>query len=311
MPLLLLKVDGDPSSCDCFKPSMSSTAYFAHRKFFDFRDRASASASASLGALAVPEPIADRAGDAAAPVTNSYFSSAEWTDTWNIQRWSTGDGLVFRANSANNMYFARDNSTDADTPTYLTMRTVRQSDYQSTSEFQTSSAQYQFLSLRMYARTRGSPGAVTAMFTYRGGEPVQEADIEIRTERPESEVQYTNQPSYDAHNDADNPKATRIVDMATPWTTWQEHRYDWTPELSEWYVDGARVASISFQAPIDPAAVIFNVWGNDGAWSGKMPAGGAAEMDIQWIDLAYNNTDEPAASSSCSRICVVDELLLS
>ncbi|KAI1634391.1 concanavalin A-like lectin/glucanase domain-containing protein [Biscogniauxia mediterranea] len=295
------------SSCDCFKASSSSEAYFAHHKFFDFRNKGSGSSSVSGSALAVPQPITDRDQDTAAPVTNAYFSSDEWTDTWDIQNWSTGDGPVFRANSKNNMYFAQDSGSAS---SYLTMRTTRQNDYQSTSEFQTTSADYQFLSIRMYARTRGSPGAVTAMFTYLGSSPVQEADIEIRTERPTHEAQYTNQPSYSDEDDSENPNATSIVNMATPWTDWQEHRYDWTPGLSEWYVNGEKVASITFQAPVDPTTLIFNVWGDGGVWSGKMAPGGAAQMDIQWIDLAYNNTEQ-AAISSCSHVCIVDELLSS
>ncbi|KAI5917350.1 concanavalin A-like lectin/glucanase domain-containing protein [Camillea tinctor] len=307
MPLSA-SVSGGDKACDCFKASASSEAYFAHHKFFDFRNISSSSSSVSVSALSVPQPITNKAKDAAAPVTNSYFSSAEWTDTWSIQSWSTGSGPVFRTNSKNNMYFAQDSGTES---SYLTMRTVRQNDYQSTSEFQTTSGKYQFLSLRMYARTRGSPGAVTAMFTYLEGPPVQEADLEIRTERPTNEVQYTNQPGYNGNDDSENPNATRVVAMASPWTDWQEHRYDWTPGLSEWYVNGEKVASITYQAPFDPTTLVFNVWGDGGVWSGKMASGGAAQMDIQWIDLAYNNTEQPADSSSCSRVCIADELLSS
>ncbi|KAI1204044.1 hypothetical protein F5X97DRAFT_282906 [Nemania serpens] len=60
--------------------------------------------------------------------------------------------------------------------------------------------------------------------------------------------------------------------------TWPEHRYDWTPGSSEWYVDGVRVAAISFQTPASPLSVLFNVWSDGGVWSGEMEVGRDAEM---------------------------------
>lgn len=133
----------------------------------------------------------------------------------------------------------------------------------------------------------------------------RDADIEIRTNTQSAVVQYTNQPGAD-------PNATRVVEMATPWTAWQEHRYDWTPGASEWYVDGARVAAIDFQTPAAPLSVLLNVWSDGGVWSGEMEVGAEAEMQIRWLDLTFNSTSprQPErGGGACGNVCVVDDLI--
>lgn len=119
-------------------------------------------------------------------------------------------------------------------------------------------------------------------------------------------VQYTNQPG--TVDGEEQPEATRVVQLASPWTEWQEHRYDWTPGSSDWFVDGEKVASIQFQAPTSPLSVLMNVWSDGGVWSGVMDVGGAAEMQVQWLDLTYNSTSQPGAGS-CSNVCVIDDLI--
>ncbi|KAI0509680.1 concanavalin A-like lectin/glucanase domain-containing protein [Xylaria bambusicola] len=278
------------ADCNCYKASADSNAYFANRKFFDFRNIANPVTTA---------PINGRVADAAAANTHEYFSSAEWTDTFSLQKWETTGEGVYRVNSYNNVLIAPSDGQDEGVSSYLTMRTQRQADYQSTAEVETISSDYQFLTVRMLARTRGSPGAVTALFTYKG-EPVEEGDIEIRTTTATNVVQYTNQPGS-------SEGATTIVELPTPWTEWQEHRYDWTPGSSDWYVDGQKVASIQLQAPTSPLSVLMNVWSDGGVWSGVMDVGGAAEMQVQWLDLTYNSTSQPG--TSCANVCVIDDLI--
>lgn len=43
----------------------------------------------------------------------------------------------------------------------------------------------------------------------------------------------------------------------------------WTPGSSDWYVDGVQTASIQFQAPVDPATLLFNSWSDGGDWTGS------------------------------------------
>lgn len=114
-------------------------------------------------------------------------------------------------------------------------------------------------------------------------------------------MHYTNQPGG-------TDGATSTVSLSSPWTEWQEHRYDWTPGSSDWYVDGEKVASIQLQTPTDPLGVIMNVWSDGGVWTGVMDVGGAAEMQVQWLDLTYNTTSE-TGSGSCSSVCVIDDLI--
>ncbi|KAI1827371.1 concanavalin A-like lectin/glucanase domain-containing protein [Xylaria intraflava] len=282
--------------CGCYKAAADSTAYFANRKFFDFRN---------IGDPATPGPItAGAAADMAAGATHPYFKGAEWTGTWSTQSWDTPGEGVHRVNSANNVLVA---PGDGGKGTCLTLRTERQASYQSTAEVESVAADYHFLTMRMYARTTGSAGAVTALFTYTGKtDPVQEADLEIRTLTDPSVAQYTNQPGT-VDGDVDKA-ATRVVDLPSPWTDWHEYRYDWTPGSSDWFVDGAKVASIQHNAPTVPLSVIMNVWSDGGSWSGVMDVGKSAAMQVQWLDLTYNSTSQPGAGA-CSSVCVIDDLI--
>ncbi|KAI0192085.1 concanavalin A-like lectin/glucanase domain-containing protein [Xylaria flabelliformis] len=284
------------ADCNCYKAAADSTAHFVNRKFFDFRNIANPS---------TPAPIVGSGADGAAGATHPYFSTAEWTNTWRTQSWSTPGEGVARQNSLNNVFIAPAQDGDQGS-SHLTLRTVRQSDYQSTAEVESATADYQYLTMRMLARSRGASGAVTALFTYTANPNVQEADIEFRTQTALDQVQYTNQPG--TVDGEEQPEATRVVALSGPWTEWQEHRYDWTPGSSDWYVDGKKVASIQFQTPTAPLSVIMNVWSDGGVWSGVMGAGGEAEMQVQWLDLTYNTTSQQAPGS-CSNVCVIDNLI--
>ncbi|KAI1124736.1 concanavalin A-like lectin/glucanase domain-containing protein [Nemania abortiva] len=280
--------------CNCYKATSSSGAYFSNRKFFDFRNIANPVA---------PAPITSgQAADAAAGATHPYFSSAAWTDTWALQSWAAAGEGVRRVNSLNNVLIAPAEDDEAGATSHLTLRTQRQADYQSTAEIESKATDYHFLTMRMMARTRGASGAVTALFTY--GEPggnVQEADIEIRTSTSSNVIQYTNQPGSSSG-------ATSAVDVGSAWTQWQELRYDWTPGSSDWFVDGKKVASIQLQTPTAPLSVLMNAWSDGGVWSGVMPVGDAAEMQVRWLDLTYNATSQPAAGA-CGNVCVIDDLV--
>ncbi|KAI8946001.1 concanavalin A-like lectin/glucanase [Xylaria longipes] len=284
--------------CNCYRTNTSTSHYFRNHKFFDFR---------SLSQYArVPAPIDTAQGNADAPVTSAYFQSPEWTNTWSIQNWNnseklggdsdvTGsDATVLMVNSPNNIYIQHNDDRNPTSNTYLVMRTMRHGDFQSAAEIESGSYNYQYLSIRMYARTRGSPGAITAMFTFRNGDTlakVQESDLEVRTNDPVQHIQYTNQPSWNA--DGNIPQATRNVSLPTKlgWSDWQYHRMDWTPGSTSWLADGNLVSSIQFQAPKDPSLVIFNSWSDGGTWSGNMTVNSSAELQIQWIEFVYNNTD--------------------
>ena len=320
------------ANCHCYKTNATSTNYFRQHKFFDFRNL-------QQYYKGTPNPIDSWEGTAAAPPTSSYFETSHWKDNWRIQSWNNtelmnsnisdlNDATVPMTNSFNNIYIDRSSDPNANGQTYMVMRTVRHSSggpanisapitgFQSSAEIESKLTSYQFLSIRMRARTRGSAGAVTAMFTYRPPpQPqqqalVQEADLEIRTLDPPTYVQYTNQPSWNATSDIN--EATRNVTLPSgkKWSDWATYRMDWTPGQSTWFVNGVQAAKINFQAPRDPSQVMFNVWSDGGSWSGVMGQGGKAEMQIQWIDMVYNTTEGAGpvpGINKCVNICSIDE----
>ncbi len=323
----------EDSSCGCFLSNGTNPGYYAQHAFFDFRQL-----SQHAG---VPDVVEDSASVASAPVSSDFFKSDAWTSVWEIESWDnsksslSSDATVYMINSPSNIYIEKANSSSGsdgyeDTAaTFLTMRTKRLPDFQTAAEFQTAGAGYQFLSLRMRARTVGAPGAVTAMFTYRGDDDpakVQEADVEVLTRDPRSVIQYTNQPSG-LPDKGEIAAATRNATLPSgvAWSDWAVHRLDWTPERSVWYVDGREVASIALQVPRDPAAVNFNAWSDGGSWSGNMTVGDEASLQIQWIEMLYNSTETAdkrslgAATggsrvvrrggkhSACKVVCTIDD----
>ncbi|KAI1500452.1 concanavalin A-like lectin/glucanase domain-containing protein [Biscogniauxia marginata] len=318
------------SRCDCYLTNGSSPNYFTTHKFFDFR---------SLSNYAnVPAPIEDPYDSSEAFATSDYFLSDDWNDNWGIQTWNnseaveSGDAPVSMVHSANNIYIEANTDDDPSSDTFMTLRTLRLEDYQSSAEFESVSTAYHFLSVRMLARTVGAPGAITAMFTYKdSGDPtqlvhVQESDLEIRTRDPPDTIQYTNQPSYSIEGD-DIPEATRNVTVPRDldWTKWAVHRMDWTPTETTWYINGDEAASIAFQTPHDPSKIIFNAWSDGGHWAGNMSVGSEAYLQIQWIEFVSNSTEESPTTDkrsddgslryfekrdddeSCQNVCSIDE----
>lgn len=292
----LAKSDDD---CNCFLTNGSTPEYYTSHLFFDFRSLADDAS--------VPDVITSYSESGTASATSKYFKSDEWNDVWSLQGWNnskedgkglSGDATVKMVNSPNNVYIQANDDKNADSDTFMTMRTQRLPKFQTAAEFE-SNDNYHYLSLRMLARTVGSPGAVIGMFTYldpSDGDSdsiakVQEADIEILTRGPRNKISYTNQPAFDDDGE-DIPKATRNATLpgGIQWDEWAVHRLDWSPGSSVWYIDGKQVAKITFQAPKDPAQVIFNAWSDGGSWSGVMPKHDEAFLQIKWIEMVYNTT---------------------
>jgi hypothetical protein len=303
------------SNCNCYKTNATTTNYFSHHQFFDFR---------SLHQYVnVPRPIDNFDGNAQAPPSSSFFTNSNFTNAWAIMNWNNTallelknstitDATIKMVNTPNNIYIERDERQQQ--TTHLTLRTVRHGEFQSAAEFESVSQGFQFLSVRMHARTKGAAGAVTAMFTYRPPpQPhdimqVQEADLEILTRDPPTYVQYTNQPAWNSTSDI--PGATRNVTLpgGKRWSDWADYRMDWTPGSTTWFVNGQLVSRITFQAPRDPSQVMFNTWSDGGSWSGDMAVGGEAYLQIRWIEMVYNSTDPGTVrSGGCKNVCSIDE----
>lgn len=191
------------------------------------------------------------------------------------------------------------NDSSPDYSSYLTLRTARLDDFQSTAEFDSNERNFKHLSARFLARVSGAPGACAGMFTYRpppDGHPtaVQEIDIEILTSGPNDVVQYTNQPSVDKHG---NTVADSTVNGSLPagdWGDWNVYRLDWMPKQTSWYVNGVSVANVTHQVPRDASALFVNMWSDGGEWTGTMDVGEEALLQIQWIEVVYNTSGEYA-----------------
>lgn len=300
----------------------SDTAYFSRHAFYDFRP---------LGEFASSPQLLPDAGNAAnAPATSSYFTSPNFTSFWESQNWntSTSKAPVLRVNSLNNIYIEK-NGDDKDSATWLTLRTARHASFQSAAEIVTQNATFQFLSMRMLARTIGDPGGCMGMFTYREESPagssglnhIQEVDLEVLTKYPRDHVQCTNQPALDDKSDIIEA-ATRNVTLpdSLGWDDWAVYRLDWTPQQSTWYVNGHQIANISFQTPRDPTSIHINAWSNGDKWTGEMANGTQAHLQIQWWEVLYNVTTNHDAvmpkkgskkrdgdsGGSCNAVCSID-----
>ncbi|UKZ77369.1 hypothetical protein TrVFT333_005089 [Trichoderma virens FT-333] len=275
--------------------------------FFDFRNLTK---DAGVPALITNETLATIARP-----TSEYFSSDEWTSVWQLQGWSNSEGkgkglsgaaTVLMVNSPSNVYIQKNGDDNAASDTYMALRTQRLPKFQTAAAFQTKTSEYQFVSLRMLARTTGGPGAVTAMFTYRDAtstSSVQEADFEVLTRGPRERVQLTNQPSFNSNGQV-NPDATRNVTLPDNmiWSQWAVYRLDWTSQSSVWYVNGQQLANVTFQVPQEASGINFNAWSDGGSWSGNMSVYDQAGLQIQWIEMIYNTSAQTPARRDPSRL---------
>lgn len=337
--LLFVAADGsgigqlvNDKGCDCYLTNGSNSAYYTEHRFYDFRNLSAYSGLPSL--------ITDQHATESAQNTSEYFASAEWNSAWTCQNFNNsrqvanGRSPVLMIYSPNNVYIEHNADLQNNSTTYLTLRTARQKGFQSAAEIKTVSRTYHYVSVRFMARTHGSAGAVTALFTYLETGPtatdLQEADLEIRTRDPPDIIKYTNQPGK-TKADKDIPEAMRYgpTPNGLRWTDWAVYRFDWTPTQTKWYVNGQEAANISFQVPQDPAPLVFNAWGNGGTFMGNMTMGGEAFLNIQWIDMVFNNTrkvapwtDSPPAAAAaaavskkslvkkengCTKVCSIDQ----
>ncbi|KAK8192996.1 concanavalin A-like lectin/glucanase domain-containing protein [Phyllosticta capitalensis] len=196
------------------------------------------------------------------------------------------DGTTAQSNASDT------GNTDIEYPTYLTMRTVRLADFSSASEMQNNQQNMMHASVRMRARVVGASGAVAGFFTYYDDD--NEADIEILTQYPSNQYEYTNQPSVSKDGNEITAATVNVTmpssDAADDWTQWHDHRIDWLPHRCNWYLDGRLVASNSYSVPRKPSGLVLNMWSNGGSWSGNMTEGDAAEFHVQWVQMVFNTS---------------------
>ncbi|MCJ1354894.1 MAG: hypothetical protein MMC33_004884 [Icmadophila ericetorum] len=297
--------EGAITDCGCYTITNTTTSsLFTNHVFFDFRNLDNGS---SVDFTIPPPAVTNSEDSGSEPATDPYFTSSAFTSQWSIQNWkgeASSTSPVLNVNSPRNVYILRDSKTS---PTHLTLRSTRLTDFQSIAEIDSVPGDYMHASIRVKARIVGSPGAVAGIFTYADDD--NESDIEILTNDLDSGFHATNQPGN--INGVPVPDATSfnaITDPTSPekntsWTGWTVYRLDWTPTKSEWFTNGYSVSNKTYSVPRKPSYFILNVWSDGGSWSGEMAVGGVATMDIEWLEMAYNTT----TSSSCADepVCVV------
>ncbi|KAL1633585.1 hypothetical protein SLS58_011006 [Diplodia intermedia] len=287
--------------------SESEPHYFTYHRFWDFRSLATSagqySAKGSDGGDA-PDPVTDDEDEGLETVAAedaAYLNGSAWNRDWGIQSWgkpATADFPVRMQNSARNVYISQTNASDTgnpdiEFPTYLSLRTVRLDDFQSAAEVENMQKNVMHASLRMRARVVGDAGAVAGFFTFFDDD--NESDVEILTDDPDAVIRYTNQPSLDTAGD-EVPQASLKIAQLPSWRDWHEHRIDWLPATdgsstrSNWYLDGALRATNTYSVPREPSYLVLNMWSDGGEWSGNMSVGGAAELQVQWIEMVFNTS---------------------
>ncbi|POS88093.1 hypothetical protein EPUL_000606, partial [Erysiphe pulchra] len=293
-------VKDNGKKCDCFRTTGPSAGYFTNHMFQDFR---------KISTGDVPKLLTTTKDTTEASVTNNFFKSDSWTKNWYIQHWNNTDSMnetsatLLMINSPNNVYIVEKSPSDPK-QTWMTLRTARAPDFQSTSEIDTVTSNMLFLSVRYMARIRGDPGACAGFFTYLppGSDPttVQEADIEILTGAPVNYVQFTNQPSFDDQGrELQQASKNTSVPKTNDYSQWNVWRMDWMPGQTSWYVNDVPVANISFQTPKDPAGLIMNMWSDGGLWTGNMSRDTNLESPFGRL-----NRREPEL---CEAVCSLDE----
>ena len=57
------------------------------------------------------------------------------------------------------------------------------------------------------------------------------------------------------------PDASSVVSLpgGATWTEWNDHRLDWTPEMSAWYINGELAITKTYSVPKRPSSIILNM----------------------------------------------------
>jgi beta-glucanase (GH16 family) len=150
------------------------------------------------------------------------------------------------------------------------------------------------------------------LFTYAND--ANETDIEILTRDPTTLIRYTNQPGVGPDG---NDVAVSETDQNLPndfvWSDYHTHQIDWSPELTEWSIDGISVVNKSYSVPTLSSTIDINAWSDGGVWSGNMSVGSAAYLDLLWVEMIFNTADGPLSTDlekagSCKTTCTIDDV---
>ncbi|CUS15159.1 unnamed protein product [Tuber aestivum] len=160
-------------------------------------------------------------------------------------------------------------------------------------------------------------GTVAGFFFYYDDE--DETDIEILTKDGDKTIRYTQHPAYDNVTDSTIPDTTFQMQVKKPWSTMQEHRFDWTPAKTTFFQDNSAVKEMTKNVPKHEGKVMINLWANNGTWSG-LPSTKDVKMEMEYImiyfntsasqsgnDTGFNSACEAAGGPENNTICWVND----
>ena len=288
----------ESTDCSLYQVSGQSATPFENYRFLDFR---------SLSNYTPSEPAVITSGQDSGEeaVTSPYFNSSTFEDVFQVLSGVRNpDSTPPMIYSAQNAYISAAESADG-SDTYLTFRTSRNTDFQSIAQMR-SVEDVLHSSLRICMKVLEdsndtvAAGAVVGFFTYRSD--TQETDIEILTKRSQHQFQVTNQQASSTE-----PAATSNVSLATGknWTDWAEYRVDWLQGKTIWYIDDVLAYQTTNSVPTEASAVDLNLWSDGGSFSGNMTVGAQVRIAVQYIEMAYNTTNDSPSGGKATR-CNID-----
>ncbi|KAA8914609.1 concanavalin A-like lectin/glucanase domain-containing protein [Sphaerosporella brunnea] len=336
VPSLHAAVSG--KACSCYLTSTHDL--FNTYRVHDFR-RLPVPASIPALPSQLPPTVTDSTSHSSIPIgtrQQGFLTSKEWASSWDIQTWGKGVSNETKYkmwNSLSSVYIDYENTTTTTTTgkvrTRLVLKTRRFEGFQISAEVENLQKNLLHASTRIRARVLGDSGAVAGLFYYRNDN--NESDIEILTRDEASAIWYSNQPVLDsAGNQIPNASTradlitnnltdgTQLTSKRSPefsWSDWHTHRIDWTAGKSSWFVDGNHVLDKTYGVPTATAYLVLNMWSDGGVWSGVMDVGKEARLEIEWIEMAFNTSDEEGmgkrerepgqGGDGCRKLCVVDD----
>lgn len=309
--------------CSCYVVNSGADSntpqYFQYYRFYDFRNLADRPGQY----LDAPSIVNDSQNAEVQSVWNAdILDSDAFNADWNINdrtKEAPHARKIQMVRSPGNIYIQQNDDSN-DPFTYLTLRTNRLDEIQTSGEMRNVQKNLMHASMRMSGRVVGAKGAVAGFFTYFDDE--NESDIEIRTNDATDVMRYTNQPS---ENDDGTKVAGASLERSNlaPWNEWQTHRIDWLETDSYWFLNGEQTAANSYGIPQMPSGLIVNMWSDGGTWTGNMTVGESAEFQIQWIEMAFNTSgsvegpDKPSKrdldtlekrEEGCGTVCKIDDV---
>ena len=81
---------------------------------------------------------------------------------------------------------------------------------------------------------------------------------------------------------------------------WHTHRFDWARARTDFYADGVRMHAETLNVAGVASHFLVNVWGNGGPWVGPARPGDATQLEVRWMEMAWNTT---GAERGCARVC--------